>query len=316
MNIFFAFLIFFFGMIMSSNALDESYEIDDNGCVAYSEGNTDDNCIGASDKGLFDGNSYSHSYKCTQGSGYACCASTNHFQSNVQDLGQCTRNYQEDHQGCIPFADGDSDDSCIASDWFTDHNYSYTCTEGEKHACCNTDIENLSNVQDLGQCVRKDNLIPPSPSPTSQSQSYKVDDNGCVPYNEGSTDNNCKNASGLGLFNGNIQSNSYQCTGGSSGDSYACCASTNEYQSNVQDLGQCTRNYQEDDQGCIPARGFNNDDSCAHNNGFTGHNFSYTCSEGETYACCNSNTENLSNVQDLGQCQRNTSSRRNLRRRI
>ena len=109
-------------------------------------------------------------------------------------------------------------------------------------------------------------------------------------------------------------SHSYKCT---KGVGYACCASVIINQSNVQDLGQCTRNYQEDDQGCIPAGGYESDDSCAHNHGFTGHVYSFTCSKGEMYACCNSNTENMSNVNHLGQCVRNASpDRRNLRRGI
>jgi hypothetical protein len=256
-------IIFISGMIMSAYARDQSYEVDANGCISYDRGNTDNNCKNASGLGLFNGNSYSHSYKCTKGLGYACCDSTIYNQSNVQDLGQCVRN---------------------------------------------------TTPAPTSQPTRRQ---PEKPTPQRQPL-YEVDANGCVAYNDGNTDNNCKNASNLGFFNGNIQSNSYQCTGGSSGDRYACCASTTEYQSNVQGLGQCTRNYQEDEQGCIPARGFNSDESCTHNNGFTGHHYSYTCSMGETHACCNSNTEKqLSNVQNLGQCVRNTTSdRRNLRQRI
>jgi hypothetical protein len=48
--------------------------------------------------------------------------------------------------------------------------------------------------------------------------------------------------------------------------------------------------------------------------GFTGHDYSYVCSEGKQFVCCNSETDFLSNVQDLGQCQRNTTPRKPTRR--
>lgn len=140
---------------------------------------------------------------------------------------------------------------------------------------------------------------------------YEVNANGCVNYPQGRTDDDCQNGSNLGLFDGNRYRHSYTCT---EGGGYACCASTIENQSNVQDLGQCIRNYQPNDSGCIPYDGGNNDDGCFNNSEFHGFDYSYRCTEGKPYICCDSNVDNLSNVQNQGQCQRNTS-RRNLRRR-
>lgn len=49
--------------------------------------------------------------------------------------------------------------------------------------------------------------------PTQQpSQNpYKADANNCVAYNEGKTDNGCRSAYGLRLFNGDTYSQSYTC---------------------------------------------------------------------------------------------------------
>jgi hypothetical protein len=146
------------------------YEVDANGCVDYPQGKTDSDCQNASNDELFYGDRYSHSYKCTEGGGYACCASTNEYQSNVQDLGQCTRNYQVDASGCIPYVGGNnSDESCYNFNGFNGFDYSYKCTEGEQYVCCNSNVENLSNVQDEGQCQR--NTTPqPTQQPTDNSR--------------------------------------------------------------------------------------------------------------------------------------------------
>jgi hypothetical protein len=81
-------------------------------------------------------------------------------------------------------------------------------------------------------------------------------------------------------------------------------------------VGQCTRNYQADLQGCIALAAGDSDSRCNSTNspGFTGHDYSYVCSEGKQFVCCNSETDFLSNVQDLGQCQRNTTPRKPTRR--
>ena len=131
------------------------YEANANGCVNYPEGTTDDLC--GSNNGLFDGNVYSNSYKCTLGGKYACCESTIENQSNVQDLGQCTRNYQEDDLGCIKYNDGNSDEGCFNAP-FNGNDYSYSCQGGDKpYICCNSEEDFKSNVQNQGQCQRNSN---------------------------------------------------------------------------------------------------------------------------------------------------------------
>lgn len=133
------------------------YEADSNKCVNYPDGKTDDDCLNGSYNGLFDGEYYSHSYKCTEGEGHACCHSTVENQSNVQDLGQCTRNHQPDASGCIRYNDANSDEGCYNTDLFNGYDFSYSCTEGESYVCCDSDVGNLSNVQNQGQCKRNNN---------------------------------------------------------------------------------------------------------------------------------------------------------------
>ena len=131
------------------------YEANDNGCVNYPEGTTDDLC--GSNNGLFDGNVYSNSYKCTLGGKFACCESTIENQSNVQDLGQCTRNYQEDDLGCIKYDSAGSDEGCFNAP-FNGNDYSYSCQGGDKpYICCNSEEDFKSNVQNQGQCQRNSN---------------------------------------------------------------------------------------------------------------------------------------------------------------
>ncbi|OEU19524.1 hypothetical protein FRACYDRAFT_235582 [Fragilariopsis cylindrus CCMP1102] len=136
---------------------NNQYEANANGCVNYRQGTTDDFCQNASlNNKLFEGNRYRHSYECDKG--YACCESTIENQSNVQDLGQCTRNYQEDDLGCIKYDDGYSDQGCFNAKGFNGNDYSYSCQGGDKpYICCNSEEDFKSNVQNQGQCQRNSN---------------------------------------------------------------------------------------------------------------------------------------------------------------
>jgi len=263
---------------------DSSYEVDDNGCVAYGEGTNDDNCRNAEGMGLFNGYTYSHSYMCNEGVGYACCESTYEYQNDVTDLGQCVRNQ------CSP------------------NTYTPVCQNG--FTC-----QAVAPGSPAGMCVASNDppipipIASPTPAPISQDPpSYDVVGNGCVAYSEGVTDDSCRNAAKLGLFKGDTYSHSYKCT---EGVGYACCKSTYTYQNNVPELGQCTRNYQEDDQGCIPDSCCESDECCATATGFSGHPYNYQCSTGEYLACCNSDVSKFPNVKDLGRCVRTTSDSEN-----
>jgi hypothetical protein len=142
-----------------------SYNVNDNGCIGYADGDTDDKCQQANELGLFDGLTYRYSLECTEGLGYACCESSERYQSNVQNLGQCERQqqqsdpYQVNNNGCIGYADGDTDAKCQQANELGlfdggTYRFSLQCTEGHGYACCQSPERFQSNVYNLGQCER------------------------------------------------------------------------------------------------------------------------------------------------------------------
>jgi len=224
------------------------YEDTGYGCIPFAQGYTDDQCRGAVG---FDGTRYQYTYKALEGptatatASHACCQNVD---SEVVDGYE--RNYVEDWWHCIPYQAGTSDAACqdTTQHSFGGFDYSYTCTEGERQACCRTNIEaTLSNVQDLGDCTRTSPLPDTSSTVSPTPDPYPViDDVGCVAYSEADqgTDADCiaaATATDPTLFDGNTYKFSYTCTEGVKG---MCCeAGSNEYESNVFNLGECTRNY-------------------------------------------------------------------------
>jgi len=221
------------------------YEDTGYGCIPFAQGYTDDQCRGAVG---FDGTVYQYTYKAIEGptatatASHACCQ---HVESEVVDGYE--RNYVEDWWHCIPYQAGVSDSDCqdTTQHSFGGFEYSYTCTEGEQHACCRMNTEpTLSNVQDLGDCTR---TTPPTLPPTKNP--YPVmEDVGCIAYSEANkgTDADClaaATATDPKLFDGKTYKFSYTCTKGVKG---MCCKSgANQYEDAVLDLGECKRNYSE-----------------------------------------------------------------------
>lgn len=153
---------------------NNNYTPDANGCISYDAGTTDEACRNNGDK--FDG--HNNSYKCTGGEyDYNCCADTDEFESNVQDSGQCRKQYlEEDNSGCVQDDNATSDRNCYDSDRHSGFNFSFECSQGwAGKACCNKSDQQLSNVQNMGQCRRYND---PSKSNTEDMEELSVSDGG------------------------------------------------------------------------------------------------------------------------------------------
>jgi len=143
-----------------------------------------------------------------------------------------------------------------------------------------------------------DNILPGIRGGRSARNLLPGDGTSCVAFKDGKTDNICRTASTFERYK-----YTYACD-----VDFACCDSTSQRDiSNVPMAGNCRRNYVSGPQGCIAYKNGTDDWRCQNNgNGFSGFGYSYKCTDGLGYACCNTNRDSIDNVDDLGYCQRNT----------